>query len=114
MAETNSLLPLLLFAAGVALGIYSSGGSTLLFSVSSPDKAERLDFYSATRWQSLGHGNADMLGFVRLVRVAGNEELGTTEAFELSGSGPAFWDRGVVQVGTSAVFNRASGRWSTQ
>ena len=64
--------------------------------------------------QSLGHGNADMLGFVRLVRVAGNEELGTSEAFELSGSDPAFWDRGVAQVGTSAVFNRASGRWSTQ
>lgn len=106
------LVVLLSISSGIALGVYLAGGATLSTSDQSPDGQERLDFYHATRWQALWI-NADSPGFVRLVRVAGDETLGTSPPFEMSGSGEVTWDADGVHVGASANFDRRTGRWST-
>lgn len=108
---TLATLAALLLCCGILLGSYFASGATLSFSHPSPDGRERLDFYNATHWQALWI-NADMPGFVRLVRVAGDETLGTSPPFEMSGSGEVTWDADGVHVGASANFDRRTGRWS--
>lgn len=99
-------LILLLLAAG--LGIYWSGGSTAILQQSSPDGRERVEFVTPTRGQAL-FLDYEMPARARL--VAGGKVLGTSAPFELSGQGEVFWEKDVVQVGTSAVFDRSTGKW---
>lgn len=99
-------------SSGVAIGRYSSEGASLSFSEPSPDGRERLDFYHATHWQAFRTRNADMPGFVRLVRLAGDETLGTSPPFEMSGSGQVTWDGERVNVGSTATFDRRTRRWT--
>lgn len=102
----------LVVAVGIAIGAYAAAGATLSFSRLSPDGRERLDFYHASRWQALRMGNADMPGFVRLVRLAGDETLGTSPSFELSGSGEVMWEGERVHVGSTATFDRRTHQWT--
>lgn len=106
-----ALIAVLSLCCGIVLGAYFAGGATLSFSHLSPDGRERVDFYSATRWQALWI-SADMPGFVRLVRLAGDETLGTSPPFEMSGSGEVFWDDRGVHVGSTATFDKRTRRWT--
>ena len=106
-----ALVVALAIGVGLAVGVYLAGGATLSNSNSSPDRRERLDFYHATRWQELWI-SADSPGFVRLVRLAGDETLSTSPPFEMSGSGEVSWDERGVHVGSTASFDRRTGRWT--
>ena len=73
-----------------------------------------IEFYGANRWRSLLAPGAEMLGHVRLTRIAGGETLGTSAAFDLQDNAEVFWERGTVQVGMAATFDRRTGRWSVE
>lgn len=96
---------------GVAAGVYLQGGSTLIAVDQSPDRRERVELYSATRWQTLREPEADLLGYAKLVD-AGGVTLGVSGAFELSGHSEIVWRADRVQVATSAIYDRASRRWT--
>ncbi|WP_419809896.1 hypothetical protein [Sphingomonas sp.] len=108
-----AIITVMSLSAGIAIGAYFAGGATLTHSEVSPDGSERLDYYNATRWQALRMtGRADAPGFVRLVQLAGEETLGTSPPFETSGSGEVTWDKERVSVGSTASFDRRTGRWT--
>jgi hypothetical protein len=102
----------LLVVGAVAFALYGSGGSRLFETSRSPKGDEQIDFYSATRWQAMRNPNADLQGYVRLRRVADGAVLGTSDAFELSGESLVIWRADRIQIGTSAVYDRASGKWT--
>ena len=102
------------FGTGVATGGHLSGGERLMWTEASPDRRERIEFYGANRWRSLLAPGAEMLGHVRLTRIAGGETLGTSAAFDLQDNAEVFWERGTVQVGMAATFDRRTGRWSVE
>lgn len=117
MTARRRWLLLLLIAGAIAaawLIPYERGGSTLIATQRSPDGREQVQLYSATRWQAMWQPNADLLGFATLSRVADGRTVATSSAFEMSGEGEVFWTKDGVQVGSSAVFDRATGRWSVQ
>jgi hypothetical protein len=105
---------LVALGVGIAVGAHGAGGVRLSYSSLSPDGRERLDVYHASRWRALLTPGADMPGFVRLVRLAGDETLGTSPTFELSGGGRVIWSREQVQLGSSASFDRTTGTWSVE
>lgn len=99
-------------ALGVALGAYAGGGEKLADIKPSPDGRERLEFYYPDRWRSFWNPHADYYVQARLVRVPSAEVLGTSAPFDMSGDGEVFWERDTVQIGTSAVFDRRTGKWT--
>lgn len=111
-----------LVLAGVAgavvslpLGVHLGGGGRLLYTTPSPDGSERVEFHAPPRWRAWLAPAADLAATVRLVRVGDAEPLSEdSPVIELSGAGPALWTAGSVQVGTTAVFDRRSGRWRTE
>lgn len=84
----------------------------MIYSKVSPDGAERIDFYHPTRWQSWFHTDEDMPASVTLTRLAGEETLGASGVFNLAGGAEVFWDKATVQIGSSAVFDRDTGKWT--
>jgi hypothetical protein len=110
----RSLRQLLILAALAVVAVsayrYLSAGEATVDRVTSPDGRFTLEFRSASRWQRWTHGGADMPGYVRL-RERGGETV-SSPVFEMSGSGPVFWTKDGVQVGTSAIYHREQRRWS--
>ncbi|MEG3088358.1 hypothetical protein [Sphingomonas sp. PB4P5] len=102
----------IVLAAAIGLYVYGSGGATRVDSARSPDGTEAIDFYAATRLQRWQHPNADLIGFVGLRRLSDDTTLATSDAFELTGERLVIWGKERVQVGSSAVFDRAQRRWS--
>lgn len=99
------------FGAGISVGVYQEGGAATPFFQLSPDGKERVDLHHATRWQAHRMPNADSPGFIRLARLAGDEPLGTPAPSEMSGSGKVTWDETGVHVGSTATFDKRTGRW---
>ena len=103
-------LAVLAMVAG--LYVYGSGGAYRFDSARSPDGREAVDFYAATRLQRWLHPGGDLIGYVGLRRLSDDATLATSESFELTGEHLVMWDRTQVQVGSSAVYDRAQRRWS--
>lgn len=106
---------LIAVAAGAGVGAWVTawalGGSTLISVQMSPDRRERVELYAASRWQGLVSPEADLLGYARLTDAQGRTE-GESGAFELSGHSEVIWGPDVVQVSSSAVFDRVTRRWT--
>lgn len=99
-------------AASLPLGIYLGGGANLLYATASPDGRERVEFHTPARWRALLAPAADLAATARLVRVGDAVLLSEdSPVIELSGAGPAIWTSAGIQVGTTAVLDRQSGRW---
>jgi len=69
-----------------------------------------VEFHSPNRWNRLRLTAADMPGHVRFIDASGH--VAQSPDFELSGAGPTIWTDTGAQVGTSAVYDWASRRWS--
>lgn len=110
------LLPVFTFILGVlialSLGVYVAGGSHLIDTIPLPDGRERVEFYTPMRWQSASGRHGDMPAWARLVRVRDSAPLADSGVFDLSDQGQAIWSGNTVQIGTSAVFHRATGMWT--
>jgi hypothetical protein len=98
-------------AGGVALGAWGAGGARLITTLPSPDGRQRVELYAPTRWQGLGM-SADLPAVARLVRVADSAPLGESAPFEASGEVRPIWSATEVQIGTTAVADRRTGRWT--
>lgn len=108
----GALFALVVAALLVALTVYLSGGSTEILSETSSDGRERIEFVTPTRGQQLFVSGYDMPARARLRSVGSDAVLGTSGVFDLSGQGEVFWNTDAVQVGTSAVFDRKTRRWT--
>lgn len=96
------------------LGVWAGGGERLLYVAVSPDGRERVEVYTPTRLQRWVEQRKDLPGVLRLVHVSDAGPVGSdSEVIELSGAGSAIWSETTVQLGTTAVFDRKSGRWQT-
>lgn len=99
-------------ALAVPLAVYETGGASLINTAPSPDGQERVEFYTPTRWQALTAPRYDMPAWVRLVRIRNSAPLGDSALFDLSGEGQAIWSSNIVQIGSSASYNRTTRRWT--
>jgi len=102
----------IVLAAAIALYAYGSGGAARIDSARSPDGTETVDFYAATRLQRWQHPNADLIGYVALRRLSDDATLARSGAFELTGEHLVIWGKKRVQVGSTAIYDRAQRRWS--
>ena len=101
------LIALLLAVAGY---VYGTGGAERFGVQRSPDGKEAIEFYTATRWQKLSGPSGDLVGTVAL-RPGDNAPIARSAPFAMSGEGEVFWGAAQVQIGTSARFDRQTGRW---
>ena len=95
----------------VPLGVYWGGGMRLIDVLRSPDGRERIEYYTPSRWQLLFARRGDMPAIARLVRLDDTAVVHDSGVFDLSGEGQAIWAGNVVQIGTSAVYDRRTARW---
>ncbi len=96
-------------------GFWFASGMLLISTKVSPDGRERVELYSPPHWQTLGWTRFDLPGVARVTRLADGASLGTSDVFELSGSGgDVYFDTDVVQVSTIAVYRRSTGKWEIE
>ena len=95
----------------VPLGAYLVAGDEILDTKMSPDGRFKLEVRSATRWQVATHSIADELVYARLHLPSGKRV--DSSPFDVSGVGPTLWaDNGGVQIGTTAIYEPQTERWS--
>ena len=95
----------------VPLGTYMASGDETLVTETSPNGRYKLEIRSATRWQVVTHSIADELVYARLHLPSGKRV--DSSPFDVSGVGPTLWtDNGRVQIGTTAIYEPQTERWS--
>ena len=102
----------LLLVAGVLGALYLSGGSTLQDSVTAPDRWQRVEFYSLTRWQRMIRLSAavdDQIAALRDLRSG--DILGRSGVFYANGIGRVNWTSTQVDIGAAGTFDRRTGQW---
>ena len=103
---------LVLLAIVAGAGLYLTGGAKPVMSDVSPDGRERLELASPSRWEWLTGPSADMAVTARIFDVASGSSSVRSPVFEASGEAETFWEADRVQIGSSAAYNRTTGKWT--
>lgn len=78
-----------------------------------PDRRGVVELYTPARWQAWRTRDFELPVVARYVEPDGTV-IGSNSPIELSGNGQRYWDADGVSIGSTAVYDRRTRRWSVQ